>query len=109
MDVNHEWVDCIFKNVITGLDCATEVLMSPFRTIFQSEEGGLFHHLNQNILVQCRHLIPALNAWAARAYYTTACPIASQFSGHCCIDYLEIERSFGLQVTCVIGVLGCYF
>ena len=51
MDVNHEWVDFIFKNVITRLDCATEVLMKPFRTILQSGEGGLFHHLNQNILV----------------------------------------------------------
>ena len=44
--------------------------------------------------VQCRHLIPALNAWAARANYTTARPIDTQFPGHGCVDYLQIERRF---------------
>ena len=42
--------------------------------------------------IQCRHLIPVLNAWAARAYYTTARPIDTQFHGHGCMDYLKIER-----------------
>ena len=42
--------------------------------------------------VQCRHLIPALNAWAARAYYTTARPIATQFPGHGCMDDFATER-----------------
>ena len=32
--------------------------------------------------LQCRHLIPALYAWAARAYYTTARSIATPFLGH---------------------------
>ena len=30
--------------------------------------------------LQCRHLIPALNVWAARAKYTTARPISTHFS-----------------------------
>ena len=42
--------------------------------------------------IQCRHLIPALNAWAVQAYYTTARPIDTQFHGHGCVDYLQIER-----------------
>ena len=42
--------------------------------------------------VQCRHLIPALNAWAVRASYTTARPIDTQFHGHGCMNYLKIER-----------------
>ena len=29
---------------------------------------------------KCQHLIPGLNAWAARAKYTTACPISSKVS-----------------------------
>ena len=36
--------------------------------------SNLFIHL-----LQYWHLIPALNVWAAQAYYTTACPIATQF------------------------------
>ena len=59
--------------------------------------------------LQCGHLSPALNAWAARAKYTTAWPISTHFPGHWCVDCLKTERSFGLQVTCVIDVLGWYF
>ena len=44
--------------------------------------------------IQCRHLIPALNAWAVRAYYTTARPIDTQFHGHGCVDFLQIEHRF---------------
>ena len=44
--------------------------------------------------IQCRHLIPALNTWAARAEYTTARPIANQFPGHWCMDNLTTENSF---------------
>ena len=29
--------------------------------------------------LQCRHLIPALDAWIGRAYYATALPIANSF------------------------------
>ena len=45
--------------------------------------------------LQCRHLIPALNAWAVRAYYTTGHQIATDFPWHGCMDDLTIERSFG--------------
>ena len=55
--------------------------------------------------VQCRHLIPALNALAARALYTTARPIATQFPGHGRTDDLTIERRLDWQATWVIGVL----
>ena len=34
------------------------------------------------VVVQCRNLIPALNAWAVRAYYTTGRPIATDFPWH---------------------------
>ena len=46
---------------------------------------------------QCRHLISALNAWAARAEYTTASPIASRFPGQGCMDDVTTERSFDSQ------------
>ena len=36
----------------------------------------------------------------------TARPIATQFAGHGCIDDLTTERSFDLQTTWVIDVLG---
>ena len=50
-------------------------------------------------VLRCRHLIPALNAWATRAFYTTPCPIVRQFSWHGCIDDLTTERSFDLHLT----------
>ena len=59
--------------------------------------------------IQCRHLIPALYAWTARAQYTTARLIATQFLGHGCMDDLATERSFDLQAKWVIGVLGLFF
>ena len=59
--------------------------------------------------MQCQPLIPALNAWAAGPYYTTARPIAYQFPGHGCMDDLTTERSFVLQARCVIYVLGLSF
>ena len=59
--------------------------------------------LNTNI--QCRHLIPALNEWAARAKFTTARPIATQFPGHGCMCDVTTERSFVSQAMCVIYVL----
>ena len=62
-------------------------------------------------IVQCRHLIPALNAWATRAKYTTACPIAtlSQSWMHECMDDLTTERGVDLQATWVIDVLDSVF
>ena len=47
--------------------------------------------------IQCRHSIPALIVWAARAKYNTARPIATQFPGHGCMDDLTTERSLVLQ------------
>ena len=58
--------------------------------------------------MQCRHLIFALNALTARAYYTTAHPIASQFAGHGCMEYVTTERSFESQATCVFDMLGSF-
>ena len=58
--------------------------------------------------LQCRHIIPALNAWAARAYYTTARPIGTQIHGHGCTDYLKIERRCYYYIQ-VIDVLGLFF
>ena len=43
--------------------------------------------------IQCRHLIPALDAWAVRAKYTPTCPIATQFPGHGCMDDLQLNVS----------------
>ena len=51
------------------------------------------------IHVQCRHLIPALNAWAVRAYYTNESPIDTQFHTYGCMDFLKIKHSSHKQVT----------
>ena len=61
--------------------------------------------------IQLRHLIPALNAWPARAWYTTACPIPTQFTGHGCdhIPDLTTERSFNSPATWIIDVLDLIF
>ena len=59
--------------------------------------------------LQCQHLIPAQNAWAARAYYTTASPITTQCSRHGGMDDLTTERSFDLQATLVIYAFGLSF
>ena len=54
--------------------------------------------------IQCRHLIPALNAWAARVWY-----MAERLIDHpppTCIpgtNDLKTERSFEPQATCVIN------
>ena len=59
--------------------------------------------------LQCRHLIPARNAWADQTYYMTARPIATQFAGHGCLHDLTTERSFDIQATWVINVLDLFF
>ena len=56
--------------------------------------------------IQSRHFIPALNAWAAQAKYTTIRPIATRFSGHGCMDDHTTERSFYSQATWVFDVRG---
>ena len=38
------------------------------------------HLILQCHTLQCRHIIPALNVWASRAKYTTACQISTHFS-----------------------------
>ena len=55
-------------------------------------------------------MIPALNAWAARANYMTAGPIATQGPeyGDIAIDDITTEGGFGLQVTWAIDVLGLF-
>ena len=63
----------------------------------------LFHI---SIHLQCRHSIPAL---FARALYTAARPIATQFPWHGRMDDLTNERSFDSQATWVIDVLGLLF
>ena len=50
-----------------------------------------------------RHLIPALNAWAARAQYTTACLIATKFPGHGCIFVIDVLVLFFQHV-----IHGCF-
>ena len=65
--------------------------------------------LDARSYVQCRHLILALNVGAARAWYTTAHPIATHFPGHECTDDLTTERGFDTQATWVIDVLGFIF
>ena len=51
-------------------------------------------------MLQCWHLIPALNARATPAWYTSARPIVTQLSGYGCMDDLKTECSFGLQANC---------
>ena len=43
--------------------------------------------------------IPALNAWAAPALYTTECTIITQFPGHACMDDCISVCSFDSQAT----------
>ena len=59
--------------------------------------------------LQCRHLIPAQNAWAARVYYTTTRPITTQCPRHGGMDDLTNERSYDLQATWVIYAFGLSF
>ena len=77
---------------------------------FPAEESMLHnkstHVYVLNVHVQCRHLIPALNVRAAWAKYTNACPIATQFPGHGCMDDLTTKRSFDSQTTWVIDMQG---
>ena len=47
-------------------------------------------HVLLPFVVQCRHLIPTLNAWETRAKCTTARPIANQFPGHGCMNDLNV-------------------
>ena len=56
---------------------------------------------------QCQHLTPALNTYAVRVRHTTTHPIATQFSGHGCMDHLTTER-FDSQATRFIDVLGFF-
>ena len=61
------------------------------------------------IHVQCRHLISAPNAWAARAKYTTSSPIATQVPEYGCMDNFRTELRFDLQSMWVINVLCLFF
>ena len=59
--------------------------------------------------VQCRHLIPALNMWAAQAECTTVSLIATQSLWLWCMYDLTVERRFNSQATWAIEVLGLFF
>ena len=72
------------------------------------EHIGNLKHVRCQAAVQGQHLIPVLHVWVVWAYYTTARPIATQFPGQGCIDDLETERSFDLEATWVIDVLGLF-
>ena len=52
-----------------------------------------------HLQLQYQYFMPALIAWAARAEYTTARPIATQFPGHGCMDDLTIERGVDLPAA----------
>ena len=56
--------------------------------------------------IQCQYLIPAFNARATRADYTTERLIATHFPGHRCMYDLTNERSLDSQGKWFIDVLG---
>ena len=63
--------------------------------------------------IQCRHLIPALNEWAARVKYTTARLYATQFLGHgyvCMTSQLNVAlmRRLRGSLMCLASLLTCY-
>ena len=66
-------------------------------------------YLSTTTLMQCLHLIPALYAYAAEAKYTTAHPIAIQFTGHGCMADLTTEHSFDSLASWVNDVLSSFF
>ena len=51
--------------------------------------------------LQCRHLIPALNAWAAQVKYTPVCQIAIQFPGQ-----LDAWITSQLKVALICTICG---
>ena len=60
--------------------------------------------------VECRRLIPALNAWEVRVYTIhVARLIDTQFHGHGCMNNLTTQRCIESQATWVIDVLGLFF
>ena len=67
------------------LTTLTRVIFCKYETNKTRNSSLLTYH------VQCRHLIHALNTWAARAKYTTTCPIATRFPGHGCMNGLLLN------------------
>ena len=59
--------------------------------------------------LQCQHLNPALNAWAARAKHTTVHLVTTQFPGHGCMDDLKTERSFDSQAMMCLAYSLTYY
>ena len=61
---------------------------------------------------QCRHVIPALNAWSIRTWYMAPSLIVSPFTRHGCMDDLTTERSFISDhiesLKCLTYFLPCY-
>ena len=59
---------------------------------------SLLRFYRDEIKVQCRHLIPALNTWAALAYYTKARQITTRFPWHGCMDELNVAFIFASYI-----------
>ena len=75
--IHHHWTSQLSVVEWIGLERGKHFLL---RGIKQTTHW-------EGVNLQCRHLIPALNVWAAvRAKYTTACPIATHFPGHGCMN-----------------------
>ena len=98
--------------VLIGMRCPWH------RILYKCLKGTIWLEWTQNNIktclfisshIQCWHLIHVQNVWAARAWYTTARPVVTQFLDHGCMDDLTIKRTFDSQATCVIDVLGLYF
>ena len=68
-----------------------------------------FHPKEWYFDLQCQDLIPVLHEWAARASYTTASPVVTQFPGHTCMDRLSTERSVDSQASLVIHIFGSFY
>ena len=76
---------------INESQCIVNVLKT-----FRSDTGILplvYNKLKVRVFLelQCRHLIPALNGWAARAKYMTTCSVATHFPGHGCMNDLQLH------------------
>ena len=99
--------ECDFNNNYNSR-CISSRNMDAGLLCYRTQKGKIWPD-SSFLFIQCWHLIPALNAWAARAWYTTVCPIATKFPGHGCMDDLWTERSLDLPTTWVIDVLDISF
>ena len=89
----------MFEHLVSEFKCG--------RTLHHKVLLKCYHYIPGH--AQCRHLIPSLNEWAARAQCTTALRIAIQFPGRGCMDDSTTERRLYSQATWVIDLLGLIF